>query len=385
MNNIKFFELYLIVLLFITCGMCSQKSKKNIIFTVVSNSIDDTSIIFITGNHALLGNWQPDSIQLINVKHHTWQVTLSFPPKTKLEFKFTRGSWESEALAEYGGVPSNNLLMVKNDTTITFNIEKWKDIYMKSTDRQITGDFELHSKMNYPGIKPRDIIVWLPPGYDTSKEKRYPVLYMHDGQNLFDPNTSFLGNEWKVDETADSLIRNKEINPIIIVGIYNTEDRKEEYADTSLGEKYKHFLIDKLKPFIDENYRTLPDRENTAVGGSSMGGLISFILVWEYSDIFSKAICMSPAFNIGKNDYASKVNQYTGLKKNIQIYMDNGGLNLEKRLQPGINKMLFVLQSKGFLPDKDFLWFKDDKAPHNEKAWAERFWRPLKFLFKNTN
>jgi predicted alpha/beta superfamily hydrolase len=239
--------------------------------------------------------------------------------------------------------------------------------------------------MNYPGIKPRDIIVWLPPGYDTSKEKRYPVLYMHDGQNLFDPNTSFLGNEWKVDETADSLIRNKEINPIIIVGIYNTEDRKEEYADTSLGEKYKHFLIDKLKPFIDENYRTLPDRENTAVGGSSMGGLISFILVWEYSDIFSKAICMSPAFNIGKNDYASKVNQYTGLKKNIQIYMDNGGLNLEKRLQPGINKMLFVLQSKGFLPDKDFLWFKDDKAPHNEKAWAERFWRPLKFLFKNTN
>jgi predicted alpha/beta superfamily hydrolase len=374
--------LNLIFLIILTSFHIISGSDATITFNVISTGLSDSENIFITGNHEFFGNWNPNKIELTNQYGHTWSINLRFPLGSILEFKFTRGSWETEALAEYGGVPSNNLLIVTNDTTIIFNIEKWKDIYMKSTDRQITGDFELHHKMNYPGIKPRDVIVWLPPGYDIDKQKRYPVLYMHDGQNLFDPNTSFLGNEWKVDETADSLIRKKEINPIIIVGIYNTEDRREEYADTSLGEKYIHFLIEKLKPFIDEKYRTLPNRENTAVGGSSMGGLISFILVWDYSYVFSKAICMSPAFNIGKNDYILKVKQYNGPKKNIKVYIDNGGLDLEKRLQPGIDKMLSALRFKGFLPVKDFLWFKDNKAPHNEKAWAKRIWRPLKFLFK---
>lgn len=383
MGTIKLFTYFLIFTFLFAASLQSQIIGKTITFQVISESMEDTANIYITGNHKLLGDWIPDKIKLINQKNHTWNISLTFPQESGLEFKFTRGSWDTEALAEAGDVPSNNLLTVKNDTTVIFNIEKWKDIYMKSTERKITGNYDLYHKLDYPGIEPRDVIVWLPPGYDTNTTKQYPVLYMHDGQNLFDPNTSFLGNEWKVDETADSLIRNKEINPIIIVGIYNTENRRKEYADTPLGEKYIQFLIDKLKPFIDENYRTFKDRENTAVGGSSLGGLISFILVWEYSNIFSKAICMSPAFKIGKNDYISKVKQYTGVKKNIKIYLDNGSLDLEENLQPGIDKMLSSLQSLGYIPGKDYLWFKDNKAHHNEKAWATRFWRPLKFLFKN--
>lgn len=374
-------EKYILLSLLSFYNIFAANEYVNITFKVISKSISDSSDIYITGDDKILWNWIPDKIKLKNVCPYTWRIKLSFPKNSDLEFKFTRGSWATEALSEYGGIPSNNLLTVKNDTTLIFNIEKWKDIYMKSTERKIIGNYELFHKLDYPGIKSRDVIVWLPPGYDSDTQKRFPVLYMHDGQNLFDPNTSFLGNEWQADETAFNLIKNEQIIPIIIVGIYNTEDRREEYAKTSLGKKYMHFLTEKLKPIIDETYRTLSDRENTAVGGSSMGGLISFILVWEYSNIFSKAICMSPAFNIDKNNYILKVKQYAGHQKNIKIYLDNGGLDLEAKLQPGIDKMLSALQFLGFVHYKDYLWFKDDKAPHNEKAWAERFWRPLKFLF----
>jgi predicted alpha/beta superfamily hydrolase len=205
---------------------------------------------------------------------------------------------------------------------------------------------------------------------------------MHDGQNLFDPTTSFLGIDWRVDETIDSLIQNNEIQPIIVVGIYNTTDRRKEYSHTNSGKKYMDFIIHKLKPFIDQNYRTYPDRKNSAVGGSSMGGLMSFMLVWEYPNIFSKAICMSPAFKIDSIDYISIVCKTQEIRKNIKIYIDNGGLDLDERLQPGIDEMTEVLKKKGFVPGKDFLWYKDKNAPHNETAWAARFWRPLKYFFK---
>src|SRR5262249_44323272 len=146
----------------------------------------------------------------------------------------------------------------------------------------------------------RRLIVWLPPGYNT-RQQRYPVLYMHDGQNLFDDATSFLG-EWHADETATMLIEQKRIEPIIIVGVENTgTSRLDEYTPTEgedrtgattrraggRGELYAQFLIQEVKPFIDANYRTLPDREHTAVAGSSLGGLISLYLGYQHGDVFS--------------------------------------------------------------------------------------------------
>jgi len=362
--------------------IAAEEYNKNILFKVYANSTDDTSKIYITGNQEKLGNWVPDKIQLSNQKNHTWIINLYFPIGTELEYKFTRGSWNTEALVQNGGVRANYYLHVEKDTIIEYNINTWKDDYLKYNKRKITGLFELHHKVTFPGLKARDVIVWLPPGYATDKSKRYPVLYMHDGQNLFDPTTSFQGIDWQVDETADMLIKNQEISPIIIVGIYNTTNRRDEYSNTPLGKKYADFLINKLKPFIDKKYRTLSDRENTATCGSSMGGLISFILAWEHSEIFSKAICMSPAFKIDKVDYGKKVEQYSGLKKDIKIYIYNGGLDLDKKLQPGIDKMTHALIEKGYIPGTDFIKFIDEKAPHNESAWAKHFEQPLKFFYK---
>jgi predicted alpha/beta superfamily hydrolase len=204
---------------------------------------------------------------------------------------------------------------------------------------------------------------------------------MQDGQNLFDPKTSAFGIDWQLDETADSLIKSKAIREIIIVGIYNTQDRNIEYLDTKPGHQYMDFVVNKLKPFIDKNFRTLPDRKNTAVGGSSAGALISFMLLWEHPDIFSKAACLSPAFHIDDIDYIPKVSDYNGFKKKVRFYIDVGTEGLDAKLKPGAEEMIKALENKGYKENKDFEFFIAKGAVHNEAAWGKRNWRYLKFMF----
>lgn len=250
-----------------------------------------------------------------------------------------------------------------------------------SVQAQITGQVEYHRQMEGDGLLPRDVVVWLPPHYATETNRAYPVLYMHDGENVFDPKTSFLGIDWSVDEVATRLIEEGKIEPIIVVGIYNTPERGPEYGQNPVKTRaYMDFVVHKAKPFIDEHYRTEPGRDNTATMGSSMGGLISFLLAWEHPDVFSMAGCLSPAFVVG--DWVQQVEAYDGPSKNIRIYMDNGGKGLDKeKLQPGCDRMLEVLSKKEFTLGYNLEWYLDENAEHNEPAWAARVWRPLTFMF----
>jgi predicted alpha/beta superfamily hydrolase len=208
---------------------------------------------------------------------------------------------------------------------------------------------------------------------------------MHDGQNMFDPKTSAFGVDWQIDEAADSLIRKGKILPIIIVGIYNTPDRSYEYTPGLTGYAYMNFIVNKLKPLIDSTYRTLPDRKYTSTGGSSLGGLISFMLLWIHHDIFSQAACISPAFKIGGIDFVSPVKNYTGKKKQIRIYIDNGSVDLDDSLQTGVDEMLSALREKEYIEGDDLYYYKALGAKHFESDWAERIWRPLIFMFGNEN
>jgi predicted alpha/beta superfamily hydrolase len=227
----------------------------------------------------------------------------------------------------------------------------------------------------------RDVIVWLPPSYAAEQKRRYPVLYMHDGQNIIDPSTSFIGYDWHADEVSDSLIRAGTMEEIIIVGIYNSPDRMLEYSDTPLGRQYAQFVVAKVKPLIDSLYRTKPERANTAVMGSSMGGLISFLFVWWHPEIFSKAGCLSSTFSYDHGKLLTEMKQDSGPQKNFRIYMDCGGYGGESTLKPGMDSMLKLLQEKGYVENQDFLSFYDERAEHSERAWAARLWRPLTFLF----
>lgn len=374
------------LVLILTSVFCFSQNKQNkITFIVLTPGLDSTSTVYVSGNDSTLGYWNPSGVMLNKINSSSWTKTFYFQSGTDIEFKFTKGSWNTEALTNVGTVPPNYRVTVKNDSTIYFIIKKWKDeisqVNQTQYKGQITGTVEYFHDMKGEGIKPRDIIVWLPPSYKTNTTKRYPVLYMHDGQNLFDPKTSAFGIDWQLDEAADSLIKANAIKEIIIVGIYNTSDRSIEYNDTKLGHDYMNFIIDSLKPFIDRNFRTLPDRENTATGGSSMGGLISMMMVWEHPEVFSQAACLSPAFQIGDIDYVRKVENYNGIKKSIRIYIDIGTVDLDSRLKPGSDEMVKVLEEKGYNSNKGLEYFVAKGATHNEAAWAKRNWRYLEFIF----
>jgi predicted alpha/beta superfamily hydrolase len=204
---------------------------------------------------------------------------------------------------------------------------------------------------------------------------------MQDGQNIVDPATSAFQVDWQLDEAADTLITKGLIEPIIIVGIYNTPDRDLEYSEDSLGIAYMNFIIDSLKPFIDKNYRTLTAPENTASGGGSLGALTAFLLPWKYPNYFSKALCFSPAFKVQQYDVVNNVIEDEDQKRKIKIYINNGDGELDTQLQSGVDEMLDALKSKNYVEDKDFYYVKAKNTFHGERDWSKNIWRALIFLF----
>jgi len=298
-----------------------------------------------------------------------------------LEYKITKGSWNAEALTSDMTTPPNYSFTLRRDTTVRINVPFWKDLLTKASP-DITGDYEIFDDFPVKDLKSRRVIVWLPPSYHEDTLRRYPVLYLHDGQNVFDPHTSYIGYDWRVDEIADSLMRRDEIEEFICVASYcDPNVRAQEYSDDpDYGEKYQAFMCCQLKPWMDSLFRTEPGPEHTAVMGSSMGGLISFILAWEYPDVFGKAACISPAFKIGFGDdaiyYVEDVERDTS-RRDIELYIDNGTRDLEERLQPGIDEMMHVLDTKHYT----YTWYRDEGATHNEIAWSRRVWRPLIAFF----
>ena len=233
----------------------------------------------------------------------------------------------------------------------------------------------------------RDLVVYLPPDYEN-EERRYPVLYLHDGQNLFDPETAYVkGMDWKADETADALIRAGEIEPLIIVGIFSAGvHRIEEYTptrDKKLGgghaELYGQMLVEELKPFIDERYRTLPDAHNTGLGGSSLGGLATLYLGFTHPEIFGKLAVLSPSV-WWDNKAILKVIRQTQPKPRLKIWLSMGTEESKTGLSDA-NSLRDALVAKGWNESDDLHYEVIAGAKHEEAAWAERVDPVLRYLF----
>ncbi|MBI3195247.1 MAG: histidine kinase [Ignavibacteriae bacterium] len=357
---------------------CLAQPVKIVVNVITPPSTPQDAQLYIVGNNATIGDWDPGKVEMKRVNDSLWTHELTYPKGFFLELKITRGSWNNQAIYTQGEISPNIQATLDNDTTMTLRPAIWSD-ESSEPGGSITGTVKYHRKLKGEGLEyERDVIVWLPPSYETDTTKRYPVLYMHDGQNIVDPKTSFIGYDWHVDEVAESLIKFNKMKEINVVGINNSPDRSPEYSQTKKGEAYQKFIVQILKPMIDNEYRTLTDRANTGVMGSSMGGLASFLLVWNYPEVFSMAGCLSPAF---PEETIAEAEQFNGPEKNIRLYIDNGGVGLEKELQIGCDLMLPVLRKKGFVDGKNLEWFLDKKAEHNERAWAARLWRPLMFMF----
>jgi predicted alpha/beta superfamily hydrolase len=245
---------------------------------------------------------------------------------------------------------------------------------------EIVGHIEFHHEFYSINLKnERDIIVWLPPSYQNST-KMYPVLYVHDGQNLFSPHTSYIGHDWRIDEVLTELIKEKKVEEIIVVGIYNNKDRLEEYNYfTFKGKKYIQFIIKELKPFIDKNYKTKSDKKNTAVMGSSMGGLISFQMAWHYPRIFGKAACMSNSLWTDNRKIFETVTNDNRNHSEQKIYLDCGCD--EKQLIRDNKEMCLLLRKKGFVNRKNLFCYFVKGGKHSEIDWSHRIDVPLEFLF----
>ncbi len=275
---------------------------------------------------------------------------------------------------------------------------------------------------NFPSkyVSSRPIDIWLPKDYNP--KLKYAVLYMHDGQMLFDSSATWNKQSWNADETAQQLQENKETRPFIIVAIHNiSAERHANYfpqkpfqalpesfqkellnAERSPGQKlfahavdsdnYLKFIVTELKPYIDKTYSTKKDAANTAICGASMGGLISLYALCEYPKIFGKALCMSThwpgIWTLENNPIPDAFMQY--LKANLPapkshtIYFDYGDQTLDSLYPTVQQKVDAIMKEKGF-NEKNWLTIYDKGADHSENAWAKRLPTALKFAFKRAN
>ena len=234
----------------------------------------------------------------------------------------------------------------------------------------------------------RDLVVYLPPGYEEQPVRRFPVLYLHDGQNLFDGSTAFVpGNDWKVGQTADQVIGSGAVDPLIIVGIYNLgEHRIREYTPTRVpklgggrADSYGKFLIHELKPFIDREYRTLGDSANTGLGGSSLGGLVSLYVGLKFPQVFGRLAALSPSVWWNQR-VMHRFAATAQVEPRPHVWLDIG-TGEGPQILHDVENFRDVLVKKGWHPDGDLHYERVEGAEHNEAAWSQRVGPVLQFLF----
>lgn len=252
-------------------------------------------------------------------------------------------------------------------------------------------------------VDARNIDVWLPRGYDEAAPKRYPVVYMHDGQMLWDPADTWNHQSWEIDAAMTRLIAEKRIREAIVVGIWSTDKRFREYMprkpvgasglkmnetepplarDAILSDAYLEFLVHELKPFIDSTYRTLPGRDDTFILGSSMGGLISIYALTEYPDVFGGAAGISTHWPAGADDVIPWLEKHLPAPGRHRIYFDFGTETLDAAYEPHQRQVDEVMKRRGYREGVDWTTRKFEGADHSEKSWSARVDVPLTFLLR---
>lgn len=355
-----------------------------------------SSEVWISGNQAELGSWNGAGVKLAQgaAGGNRYGTCVDFAQGTNLEFKVTRGSWDSVEKDPRGQEVDNHLHSVTKPATVQVQVGSWRDLgpVIEQPDT-LTGNIKYHDvDGSSVGLKNRKLIVWLPPNYDTQTSTRYPVLYMHDGQNIMNAKTAAFGVEWGVDETAQRLVEAGQMEPIIIVGVYNTDDRIPEYTQVpndpyggGRADDYGRLLVEVVKPLIDSAYRTKPEAQYTGVAGSSLGGLVSMYFGLTHSDTFTRLGVVSPSVWWANRDIVTRVSN-TPARLPLRIWLDIGtnedGSAAESQQTVNDTRQLRdALINKGWVLDTDLKYFEAEGARHNEAAWAARTEQILKYLY----
>ena len=345
---------------------------------------DDGKDIFLTGN---FNNWRAGlaPFRLRRIREHQFHYVLkrtNLP--NPLEYKYVKGDWNNEELNELGQIV-NNRKITSESKIIKDYVPRWRKNSLMYNPSFLPEKVVVSENFEIPQlIKTRRITALLPHNYKDS-DKNYPVLYLQDGQNLFDEFAPF-GN-WGIDKEL-ALLAEQGKGEIIIVAIdHGEKERNSEFIPShktkkgiGQGAKYVKFLAETLKPYIDKNFRTKPERFNTGIGGSSLGGLISLYAGLMYPEIFSRLMIFSPSFWVDPNVY-SNVGIFL-IPDNMKIYLYGGGQEGENMVR-NINWVKSTLEGKEMAENDDFKVSIDPNGKHNESYWGREFPHAVDWLFYN--
>jgi predicted alpha/beta superfamily hydrolase len=353
---------------------------------------DPSAAVFIAGDFQSWNPGHPD-YKLTPTGKNLWEIVLPLKTGQALQFKFTLGDWEHVEKGPGGEEIQNRLHKVAGTETLDLEVASWAHGDARLATK--TGNITLITVPEF--LDDRPVWVYLPPGYEQDTERRYPVLYMMDGQNVFDDATSFAG-EWKVDETLEELIPAGQVEPLIVVAVANDGDnRTKEYTPWYSssretgggGGKHLKTWIKILLPFINANYRTLTGPENTGLAGSSFGGLMALYGAYSHPDVFGKIGSFSPTVMYAGGRLPKMIADSD--KPDIILYLDMGTRemgNFQDKNGNGIDdgidslrRLQEILTLQGFVGGWDLLVAEGEGHRHNEFYWSQRFPQAVQFLF----
>jgi predicted alpha/beta superfamily hydrolase len=368
--------------------LAALQAQLTLKITAIPSNTPANSSIHAAGT---FNNWNPGDPGSILALNTAGQYTITInPPAGQVKFKFTRGSWPTvEGNANGGFLPDRVVNYNGQPTTLDLTVLSWEDLGNggggSGGNGTAAANVQIMSQnFSIPQLnRTRRIWLYLPPDYNTTT-KRYPVLYMHDGQNLFDDNTSFSG-EWGVDETLNDLHAQGDYG-CIVVGIDNGgQYRLDEYSPWvnpnyggGQGDEYIEFIVNTLKPYIDANYRTLSQRNSTGIMGSSMGGLISMYGFSEHQDVFSRVGAFSPAFWFAGDNAADHVAAHPK-EGDARVYFLAGGQE-PAYVTTDMNAVATAMTTAGF-GNSEKKTKVVSSGTHSEWFWKQEFGEAYQWLF----
>jgi len=362
---------------------------------------EGTPAIYLTGNLDALGPWRPDAL-LMTGDSRERRASLSLPAGHFLQYKVTLGSWAREAVDASGAVLQNFVLFPGDAREVRQVVEAFKAdprVYMSDAPGAgIVGSLVYWPDVGSRFLGPsRHVGIWLPPGYDDDPGRRYPVIYMSDGQNLFDPRIANTGIDWGVDEAIVRGMEEGHFGPAIVVAPWSTENRLREYSPWHDAGQYARFLIEELMPRVNSEFRTLTGPEHTFAMGSSMGGLLSWFLVREHPGTFGACGCLSSHFPLSEQIVASVEGRIDGdpdptpyvlgniedglvVPPDTRYFFDYGSLGLDALYGPTHAAVRGWLVASGLVEGQDFVVREYVGADHNEASWRARLGDQLDWL-----
>jgi predicted alpha/beta superfamily hydrolase len=351
------------------------------------------AVVFVSGDAAALGSWRADGLRLVR-DGDAW-VGRATLPEGRFEWKATLGTWDRCEVAADGGDRPNRVDRAVEGAVVEATVARWRSGAPERRASTATGDIRTEGPIASDStIAQRSVLVRLPRGYDdpANAERRYPVLYLLDGQNVFDAATSFAGVEWRADETVDALVDEGAIEPTIVVGIPNSPARVDELtfvaavgdgpitAGGGRGAEMLAWIVERVKPRIDGAYRTRPGREATTLGGSSLGGLFTLEALARRGDVFGRGIAMSPSLWWAGEELLARWTEHPAQRpRPVALWIDIG--TDEGRGDPAAHVARARRIGALFADDASVRLVVVDGGRHHESDWSRRLPDALRFLF----